>query len=73
MFILAYEVDYEGQQVLGVYSTLDAAMVAVQRQGISEHGDFRECLLHDLVIRQVVLDAEPEFDAGTVVWAYPQE
>jgi hypothetical protein len=48
-------------------------MVAVQRHGISAHGDFRESLLHDLVIRQMSVDAEPEFDAGIVVWEYPYE
>lgn len=73
MFVLAYEVPYEGQTVLGVYSTLDAALVAVQRQGISAHGDFRESLLHDLVIRQFTLDGEPEFDGGSVVWEYQLE
>lgn len=72
MYILSYERDYEGQMVLGVYATLDSAMVAVQRQGFSIHGDERPSLRDDLVIRRFAVDAEPEFDAGTIVWAAPE-
>ena len=70
MYVLAYEVEYEGQQVLGVYSSLDFAIAAAQGHGISEHGDFRESLLHDLVIRHFAVDAAAELDAGEVVWEY---
>jgi hypothetical protein len=70
MYILSYEHTYEGQIVLGVYSTLDHAMGAVGRHGISAHGDWREGLLDDLVIRELTLDADPEFEAGRIVWYY---
>jgi hypothetical protein len=73
MYVLAYEAQYEGQTVLGVYSTLDAAMAAVGRHGISAHGDWRECLLEDLVIREIELDAGPVFEAGREVWWYDGE
>jgi len=70
MFVLAYEHDYEGQIVLGVYSSLESAMAAVGRHGISAHGDWREDLLRDLVIREIALDAGPVFEAGRQVWWY---
>lgn len=70
MFVLAYEVDYEGQSVLGVYSSLDQAMVAVQRY---TEDDRRSIFYRDLVIRQFHVDAAAELDAGLVVWSYPEE
>ena len=69
MFLLAYEAHYEGQMVLGVYSTLDAAMVAMQRYT----SDGEAFFYRDLVIRQMSVDAEPDLDAGVVVWEFPSE
>jgi hypothetical protein len=65
MFILAYESAYENQIILGVYSSLDTAMVAVQRYTRNE---LESVFYRDLVIRQFTVDAEPEMDTGTVVW-----
>jgi len=66
MFILAYESTYENQIILGVYSSLDTAMIAVQRYT-------RDCsdsiFYRDFVIRQFTVDAEPEMDTGIVVWS----
>jgi len=77
MFILAYESAYENQIILGVYSSLDTAMIAVQRytedepDSIHPHGT--SCTYRDLVIRQFTVDAEPEMDTGIVVWHNWQE
>lgn len=69
MFVLAYEVHYEGQSVLGVYSTLDAALAAVQR-----YTEGRRSIMHqDLVIRHIELDADASFEAGVMVWEYPED
>ena len=66
MFILAYESTYENQIILGVYSSLDTAMIAVQRY----IGDDPDSIFYrDLVIRQFTVDAEPEMDTGIVVWS----
>jgi hypothetical protein len=66
MFILAYESTYENQIILGVYSSLDTAMIAVQRY---TEDDPDSVFYRDLVIRQFTVDAEPEMDTGTVVWS----
>jgi len=65
MFILAYESTYENQIILGVYSSLDTAMIAVQRYTEDEPDSIT---YRDLVIRQFTVDAEPEMDTGIVVW-----
>ncbi len=69
MFLLAYEAAYEGQEVLGVYSSLDSAMAAMQRYT----SDGQSIFYRDLVIRQFSLDAEAALEAGIVVWEYPNE
>lgn len=66
MFILAYESTYENQIILGVYSSLDTAMIAVQRY---TEDDPDSIFYRDLVIRQFTVDAEPEMDTGIVVWS----
>ena len=66
MFILAYESTYENQIILGVYSSLDTAMIAVQRY---TEDDPDSVFYRDLVIRQFTVDAEPEMDTGIVVWS----
>ena len=66
MFILAYESTYENQIILGVYSSLDTAMIAVQRYTQDEPDSV---FYRDLVIRQFTVDAEPEMDTGIVVWS----
>lgn len=66
MFILAYESAYENQIILGVYSSLDTAMVAVQRYTRNE---LDSVFYRDLVIRQYTVDEVPEMDTGTVVWS----
>jgi len=66
MFILAYESTYENQIILGVYSSLDAAMIAVQRY----IGDEPNSIIYrDLVIRQFAVDEIATMDSGTVVWS----
>jgi hypothetical protein len=65
MFILAYESTYENQIILGVYSSLDTAMIAVQRY---TEDDPDSIIYRDLVIRQFTVDAEPQMDTGIVVW-----
>jgi hypothetical protein len=66
MFILAYESTYENQIILGVYSSLDTAMIAVQRY---TEDDPDSVFYRDLVIRQFTVDAEPQMDTGIVVWS----
>lgn len=70
MFVLAYEAAYEGQSILGVYSSLDAALVAVQRY---TERDPRSPFYRDLVIRRIELDAPAQLEAGEVVWTYVAE
>jgi hypothetical protein len=65
MFILAYEAIHENQIILGVYSSLDTAMIAVQRY---TRDDPDSVFYRDLVIRQFTVDAEPRMDTGIVVW-----
>ena len=65
MFILAYESTYENQIILGVYSSLDTAMIAVQRY---TRDDSDSVFYRDLVIRQFTVDAETQMDTGIVVW-----
>ena len=63
MFVLMYEAAYEGQMVLGVYSSLDSAKKAVQEMRTRR----------DMVIRQITVDAGPDFEAGELVWSYEGE
>ena len=70
MYVLAYEVPYEGQSVLGVYGSADAALAAVQRY---TERDPRSPFYTDLVIRQFELDADAQLEGGTVVWTYVAE
>jgi hypothetical protein len=63
MFVLMYEAAYEGQTVLGVYSSLDIAKKAVQEVGAR----------WDLVIREFLLDGAPDFALGALVWSYVGE
>lgn len=68
MFVLVYEVAYEGQQVLGVYSSLESAMVAVQRHAEKTHRIF----LSDLVIYQYEVDADAGLESGQEVWHWSE-
>lgn len=67
MFVLAYEVPYEGQSVLGVYSSLETARAAMARY---TERDPRSVFYSDLVIRQFELDVDGQMDAGVVVYSY---
>lgn len=70
MFVLAYEVQYEGQSVLGVYSSLDSARAAMHRY---TERDPRSPFYSDLVIRQFELDVDGQLEAGEVVYSYVAE
>lgn len=67
MYVLAYEVPYEGQSVLGVYGSADSALAAVRRY---TERDPRSPFYADLVIRRIELDVDAEMEAGEVVWRW---
>jgi hypothetical protein len=59
MFVLMFEIDYEGQSVLGVYASLRDAVAAADRLR-----DDR-----DLVVYRYEVGAAADFDSGVCVWA----
>jgi hypothetical protein len=63
MFVLVFEVDYEGQSVLGVYASLRDAVAAAAR--------FRDD--RDLVVYRYEVGAAAEFDSGVCVWVADQD
>lgn len=66
MFVLMVSVDYEGSELLGLYSSVEAAVVAAQRYMEADElfwGD-------EMEVVSMVLDSEAGPRSGSVVWSH---
>lgn len=65
MFALLVSVDYEGSDLVGLYSSVDAAVAAAQR-----YMEADELWGDEIEVLAMELDAEAEARAGMIVWSY---
>lgn len=65
MFALLVSVDYEGSDLLGLYSSVESAVAAAQRFMEADElwGD-------EMEVSAMELDAEAQYRAGSVVWSF---
>jgi len=66
MFVLAFDVAYEGLSLLGVYSSLESAVAAAERYAVGR----QDWLVRDLVVLRYEADAAAALESGDVVWSY---
>lgn len=68
MFALLVSVDYEGSELLGLYSSVEAAVAAAQRfmEANGMWGD-------EMEVFAMELDAEAQHGAGSIVWWYRRQ
>lgn len=65
MFALLVSIDYEGSDLLGLYSSVGHAIVAAQR-----YMDADEFWGDEMEISAMEVDAPATHRAGTVVWSF---
>lgn len=68
MFALLVSVDYEGSELLGLYSSVEAAVAAAQR-----FMEANEIWGDEMEVFAMELDAEARERAGSVVWTYRRQ
>lgn len=65
MFALMVSIDYEGSELLGLYSSVEAAVAAAQR-----YMEADELWGDEIEVLSMEVDAEAADRAGTVVWSH---
>lgn len=65
MFTLMVSVDYEGSELLGLYSSVETAVAEAQH-----YMEANEFWGDEMEVASMTVDAEAQYCAGTVLWSY---